>query len=154
MTTLADDLKTWLKRGQTAITAMALEPQLEQIGRVVQVGDGVATVSGLQEARLDEILMFENGVRGHAVDLGEELIGCVLLGDTEAISAGSIVRGTGDVARVPVGEGFLGRVVDALGRPLDGGEPIQERKLEPIERPAPAIVDRALVTHPMSTGLS
>ena len=95
--------------------AVALEPQLEQIGRVVQVGDGVATVRGLPETRLDELLVFEGGVRGLAVDLGEEAIGCVLLGETSGIAAGSIVHGTGEVARVPVGDWLLGRVVDALG---------------------------------------
>ncbi|MFZ1988326.1 MAG: F0F1 ATP synthase subunit alpha [Alphaproteobacteria bacterium] len=153
MATLADDLKAWSKRGQSAIATATLTPMLENIGRVVQVGDGVATVRGLPETRLDEILIFENGVRGHAVDLGEELIGCVLLGDAAEISSGSVVRGTGDVARVPVGEGFLGRVVDALGTPLDGGDPIEARELAPIEKPAPDIVDRALVTRPMSTGL-
>ncbi|HXZ68048.1 MAG TPA: F0F1 ATP synthase subunit alpha, partial [Alphaproteobacteria bacterium] len=153
MATLADDLRLWLKRAQTGVSQAELKPQLEHVGRVVQVGDGVATVTGLPDTRLDEILIFESGIRGHAVDLGEELIGCVLLGNASAISAGSIVRGTGDVARVPVGEGFLGRVVDALGVPLDGGDPIEARELAPIEKPAPAIVDRALVTQPLSTGL-
>ena len=153
MTTLADDLKAWLKTRQAAIADAVLEPRLEQIGRVVQVGDGVATVRGLPETRLDEILVFEGGVRGLAVDLGQELIGCILLGDTTAVGSGSVVRGTGDVARVPVSEALLGRVVDALGNPLDGGDPITASEQAPVEQPAPAIVDRALVTHPLATGL-
>ena len=75
------------------------------------------------------------------------------MGDTSTISAGSIVRGTGEVARVPVGEALLGRVVDALGGPLDGGDPVVAEALAPAEQPAPAIVDRALVTRPLATGL-
>jgi len=131
---------------------MALQPRLEHVGRVIQVGDGVATVSGLPEARLDELLVFRDGVRGLAVDLGEETIGCVLLGDASGIPSGSIVRGTGEVARVPVGEALLGRVVDPLGIPLDGGEPISSDLFAPVEQAAPAIIDRALVNRPLATG--
>jgi F-type H+/Na+-transporting ATPase subunit alpha len=153
MVTLADDLQAWLDQSRRRIGAVALAPRLEHIGRVVRLGDGVATVTGLPETRLDELLVFEGGVRGLAVDLGETAIGVVLLGGTGAIAAGSIVRGTGEVARVPVGEALLGRVVDALGAPLDGGEPIAAEGLAPVEQPAPAIVDRALVTRPLATGL-
>ena len=153
MTTLVDDLQVWLGQSRRRIATAALAPRLEHIGRVAQLGDGVATVIGLPETRLDELLVFEGGVRGLALDLGEAAIGVVLLGDTGAIAAGSIVRGTGEVARVPVGEGLLGRVVDALGLPLDGGEPVAAERLAPVEQPAPAIVDRALVTRPLATGL-
>ena len=153
MTTLADDLQVWLGQSRRRIATVALAPRLEHIGRVAQLGDGVATVIGLPETRLDELLVFEGGVRGLALDLGEAAIGVVLLGDTGAIAAGSIVRGTGEVARVPVGEALLGRVVDALGLPLDGGEPVAAETLAPVEQPAPAIVDRALVTRPLATGL-
>jgi F-type H+/Na+-transporting ATPase subunit alpha len=151
--TLADDLHSWLDRTRQRIGAVPLEPRLERIGRVVQIGDGVATISGLPETRLDELLLFPGGVRGLAADLGEETIGCVLLGDTGDIAAGCIVRGTGEVARVPVGNALLGRIVDPLGTPLDGGEPIAAASLSPIEQPAPAIVDRDLVTRPLATGL-
>ena len=153
MTTLTDDFNDWLDRSRRRIDELALEPRIEQIGRVVQAGDGVATVIGLPEARLDELLVFEGGGRGLAVDLGEHVIGCVLLGDTSAIPAGSVVRGTGEVARVPVGETLLGRIVDALGAPLDGGDPVVAEALAPAEQTAPAIVDRALVTRPLATGL-
>ncbi|MBI1210672.1 MAG: F0F1 ATP synthase subunit alpha [Alphaproteobacteria bacterium] len=146
---LADDLERTRRRiGQTA-----LEPRLERIGRVVQAADGVATIRGLPDARLDEILVFETGVRGLAVDLGEDLIGCVLMGDTTQVTSGMVVRGTGDVARVPVGDGLLGRVVDPFGEPLDRSGSINPSAFAPIEQPAPAIVDRALVTHPLATGL-
>ena len=132
---------------------MRLAPRLEEIGRVIHLGDGVASVSGLPETRLDELLLFRNGVHGLAVDLDDEAIGCVLLGDTGAISAGDIVRGTGEVARVPVGAALLGRVVDPLGSPLDGCGPVAAEALMPVEEPAPMIVDRALVTRPLATGL-
>lgn len=150
---LVEELRDWASRSREKIRAVSLEPRLEQIGRVVQVGDGVATVKGLPSTRLDELLVFEGGIRGLAVDLGEGAIGTVLLGDTSAIQAGSVVRGTGEVARVPVGEALLGRVVDALGAPLDGGGPIALAKLAPVDQPAPSIVDRALVTRPLATGL-
>ncbi|MGC1860995.1 MAG: F0F1 ATP synthase subunit alpha [Methylocystis sp.] len=150
---LTEDLRDWLDRSRRRIDTLDLEPRVEQIGRVILVGDGIATVSGLPDMRLDELLVFEGGVHGLAVDLGEHTVGCVLLGDTSAISSGSIVRGTGEVAHVPVGEGLLGRVVDALGAPLDGGAPIAAESFTPAEQPAPAIVDRALVTRPLATGL-
>ena len=153
MPTLTDDLHDWLDQSRRRLKTLSLEPRLEQIGRVVQVGDGVATVQGLPGTRLDELLVFEGGVRGLAIDLGEDVIGCVLLGDTSEIASGSIVHGTGEVARVPVGKALLGRVVDALGLPLDGGEPPRTTLLSAVEQPAPAIVDRSLVTRPLATGL-
>jgi F-type H+-transporting ATPase subunit alpha len=153
MTTLTDDLHAWLDQSRERIRTMTLEPRLDRVGRVVRLGDGVATVTGLPDTRLDELLIFEGGMHGLAVDLGEEAIGCVLLGDSTGIASGSAVRGTGEVARVPVGEALLGRVVDALGMPLDGGEPIAAETLAPVEQSAPVIVDRALVTKPLATGL-
>jgi F-type H+-transporting ATPase subunit alpha len=153
MATLAEELQLWLGRSRDRLGKLTLAPRLEQIGRVAQVGDGVATVHGLPATRLDELLVFEGGVRGLAIDLGEDAIGCVLLGDTGRVPAGSVVRGTGEVARVPVGDALLGRVVDALGAPLDGGAPIAASRYLPVEQPSPAIVDRALVTRPLATGL-
>jgi F-type H+/Na+-transporting ATPase subunit alpha len=153
MATLAEDLRSWVERRRRRAAALTLEPRIEHVGRVLQVGDGVATVLGLPDARLDELLVFEGGVRGLAVDLGDEAIGCVLLGDTGGIAAGGIVRGTGEVARAPVGEALLGRVVDALGAPLDGKGPVVAESLLAVEQPAPGIVDRALVTRPLATGL-
>jgi F-type H+-transporting ATPase subunit alpha len=153
MATLVDDLRRWGAASRERLARVALDPALEHIGRVEQIGDGVATVTGLPETRLDELLVFDGGVRGLAVDLGEREIGCVLLGNATKVAAGSIVRGTGEVARVPVGEALLGRVVDALGLPLDGGGPIATPFSAPVEQAAPAIVDRALVTRPLATGL-
>jgi F-type H+-transporting ATPase subunit alpha len=153
MATLVDDLKAWLGESRQRIGNLALEPRLEQVGHVAQIGDGVATVTGLPETRLDELLVFDGGVRGLAVDLGEETTGCVLLGETAGIAAGSMVHGTGEVARVPVGDALFGRVVDALGAPLDGSAPLAIETFVAVEQPAPAIVDRALVTRPLATGL-
>ena len=153
MPALTDDLHEWLEQSRRRLRALSLQPQLQQIGRVVQIGDGVATVQGLPETRIDELLVFEGGVRGLAIDLGEDAIGCVLLGDLSGISAGSLVRGTGDVAQVAVGEALLGRVLDPLGTPLDGGEPPRTTQMLPIEQPAPPIVDRSLVTQPIATGI-
>ncbi len=150
---LADELRAWIGRADSRLDGLAAAPGLERIGRVLRVGDGVATVGGLPETRLDELLVFETGSFGLAIDLGEEEIGCILLGEADGIAAGTAVRGTGEVARTPVGHGLLGRVVDAVGTPLDGGPaPAAEASL-PVERPAPAIVDRALVQRPLATGL-
>jgi F-type H+-transporting ATPase subunit alpha len=153
MATLRDDLAAWSALTRQRIAGAPLAATLERIGRVAAIGDGVATVSGLPEARLDELLVFESGVRGLAVDLAEEAIGCILLGPSDGIVAGSRVRGTGEVARVPVGEALLGRVVDALGQPLDGKDPPVGVALAPIDQPAPAIIERDLVTQPLQTGL-
>lgn len=148
--TLADD---WLRRASIGLEATVLGPQTEQIGRVEEVGDGIAIVSGLPAVRRDELLRFENGQFGFAQVLDRELIGCVLFDDVNTIEAGDRVGGTGDVVRVPVGSALLGRIVDPLGRPLDGKGPVVTDTLEPIERPAPAIIDRDLVTQPVQTGI-
>ncbi len=153
MATLADDLRAWLGKSRERIASAALEPRLERIGRVIHVGDGVATVTGLPDTRLDELLIFAGDARGIAVDLDHETIGCVLLGGDAGIAAGSRVRGTGEVVRAPVGAALLGRVVDPLGTPLDGGDAIVAEAFAPVEQPAPPIVDRALVTRPLATGL-
>ena len=146
----ADD---WLKRGRAKLGAVALGPQVEQIGRVEEVGDGIALVSGLPNVRLDELLRFEKGQFGFAQVLERDRVGCVLFDDVNTVEAGDTVHGTDDVVRVPVGPALLGRVVDPLGRPLDGAGPIAAEMLEPIERPAPAIIDRDLVTQPVQTGV-
>ena len=143
----------WLAAARSKLGAVDLGPRAEQIGRVEEVGDGIALVSGLPDVRLDELLRFGKGQFGFAQVLERDRIGCVLLDGVDTIEAGDLVRGTGDVARVPVGPGLLGRVVDPLGRPLDGKGPITSEALEPIERPAPAIIDRDLVIQPVQTGL-
>jgi F-type H+/Na+-transporting ATPase subunit alpha len=154
---MTDDPETWadvwLKNARTKLGALSLGPRTEQIGRVEEVGDGIALVSGLPTVRLDELLRFDKGQFGFAQVLESNHVGCVLFDDVNAIEAGDIVHGTGDVVRVPVGPGLLGRIVDPLGRPLDGKGAIVAEGLQPIESPAPAIIDRDLVTQPVQTGL-
>jgi F-type H+-transporting ATPase subunit alpha len=145
--------ETWLKGARTKVGTAALAARAEQIGRVEEVGDGIALVSGMPSIRLDELLRFEKGQLGFAQVLEEDRVGCVLLDEVDGVEAGDSVRGTGDVVRVPVGSALLGRVVDPLGRPLDGKGPIESDTRMPIERPAPSIIDRALVIDPVQTGL-
>ncbi len=144
----------WLGRARAAVGAAPLGPETDWIGRVAAVSDGIALVSGLPEIRLDELVRFEKGQYGFVQVVERDFVGCVILDDADAVAAGDAVRGTGDVVRVPVGAQLLGRVVDPLGRPLDGGGPIAAETQEPIERPAPAIIDRALVVEPVQTGLT
>ena len=125
----------------------------EQIGTVASVGDGIATVKGLPDVSYGEILLFSHGVRGMALDLSESGIGCILFDDNNEIYAGSQVKRTGKTAGVPVGDGFLGRVVNSLGVPLDGLGSIDAAGYRNIESPAPAIVDRQPVNTPLETGL-
>src|SRR5580658_4923317 len=143
----------WLAQARAKLDDAALGPRAEQIGRVEEVGVGVALVSGLPNVWLDELLRFDKGQFGFAQVLEHDRIGCVLLDDVDVIEAGDTVRGTGDVVRVPVGPALLGRVVDPLGRPLDGKGPITAERMEPIERPAPSIIERDLVVQPVQTGL-
>jgi F-type H+-transporting ATPase subunit alpha len=153
MTSLAEALQEWTAQSRRRIGAAPLEPRLARLGRVVQAGDGVVIIEGLPDTRLDELLEIEGGGMAQAVDLAEGSIGCVLLSEADKVAAGRLVKGTGDVMRVPVGEALLGRVVDALGRPMDGGPAIAAQSLAPIERAAPKIVDRALVDRSLATGV-
>lgn len=143
----------WLSSSRAAIDRVTLAAQAQAIGRVEHVADGIARISGLPEVRLDELLIFEGGRTGFALTLDAATIDAVLLDEGAAIEAGSAVTGTGQVVRVPVGHGLLGRIVDPLGRPLDEREAIEAESLEPIERPAPAIIDRDLVSRPVETGI-
>jgi F-type H+-transporting ATPase subunit alpha len=144
---------SWLKRAGARLGASALGPNSEQIGRVEEVGDGIALVSGLPTVRLDELLRFDKGQFGFAQMLERDHVGCVLFDHVNVVEAGDTVHSTGEVVRVPVGPALLGRIVDPLGRPLDGKGPVESESFEPIEKPAPAIIDRDLVTEPVQTGL-
>ena len=125
----------------------------QEVGTILTVGDGIVTVSGLENAAYGEIVQFSSGVKGMIQNLARDEIGCVLFGNGEEVSEGSSVYRTGKTAGVPVGEGFLGRVVDALGAPVDGKGPIQAAGYRPVEAPAPGIVDRRPVNRPMETGI-
>lgn len=143
----------WLARSRAALARTPLHAEAGEIGRVLQVADGIAQVSGLPGVRLDELLRFADGSLGFALSLDSERISVVLLDEGAAIAAGSEVHATGEVLQVPVGPGLLGRVVDPLGRPLDRDEPLVAETRLPIERPAPAIIERAAVSEPVETGV-
>ena len=128
-------------------------PRDEEVGTVLTVGDGIATISGLEDAEYGEILLFECGIKGMILDLKEDEIGCVIFGDESEITEGSMVRRTKKVAGIPVGEAFMGRVINALGEPVDGKGAIAQEDYYPIENPAPGIIDRQPVNRPMETGL-
>ncbi len=125
----------------------------EEIGEVLTVDSEIATVSGLDHAQYGEILLFSSGVKGMVQDLRQGELSCILFGDSEEVAAGSMVRRTLKTAAMPVGDDYLGRVVDALGVPVDGRGRIQAESYRPIETPAPGILDRQPVNTPMETGL-
>lgn len=125
----------------------------DEIGTVLSVGDGIATVSGLEKAQYGEILIFESGVKGMVLDLKEYSIGCVIFGDDSEISEGSVVRRSKKIAGMPVGTEFLGRIIDSLGNPIDGKGSISEDNYYAIESPAPGIIDRQPVNEPLETGI-
>ncbi len=130
------------------------EAQLEEVGTVLQVGDGVARIYGLTKAQAGELLEFEGGLKGMVLNLEEDNVGAVLLGEYSAIKEGSTVKRTKQIAFVNVGEGMLGRVVDTLGNPIDGKGPISgELYKMPMERKAPGVIYRQPVTEPLQTGI-
>jgi len=143
----------WQTTARQALDEAALGAVAEEVGQVLSVGDGIATISGLPSLRLYELLRFEQGQLGYALTLDEDSASCVLLDDAGKLQAGARARGTGEVVRVPVGPELLGRVIDPLGRPLDGQAPPRTELHDPVERPAPDIIDRDLVTEPVATGI-
>ncbi len=139
---LRETLDTWTP----TITA-------EEIGTVLSVGDGIATISGLNHVKYGEVVLFSSGIKGMVQNLRHGEVGCILFGDDREISEGSTVKRTGRTAGVPVGDAFLGRVIDALGSPIDGKGQIQSEGYRPVETSAPGIIDRQPVNEPMETGL-
>ena len=127
--------------------------EVADVGTVIQVGDGIARVHGLESAMAGELLEFENGVVGMALNLEENNVGVVILGPYTGIREGDQVRRTRRIMEVPVGEELLGRVVNPLGQPLDGKGPIEAKHFRPIESPAPGVIDRKSVHEPLQTGI-
>ncbi|MCC6718837.1 MAG: F0F1 ATP synthase subunit alpha [Acetobacteraceae bacterium] len=149
----APEAAAWLARSRATVAATRLAPEAQTRGRVERVADGIAHISGLPDIRLGELLHFDGGASGYVLTLEPDEIAAVLLDNSITIAAGSHVRGSGEVARVPVGPGLLGRIVDPLGRPLDGTEPVVAEAILPAERPAPPIIARDLVSEPVATGI-
>jgi F-type H+-transporting ATPase subunit alpha len=135
------------------IGGYAVQVDVAEIGSVISIGDGIARVHGVERAMAGEMLEFPHGVFGIALNLEEDSVGAVLLGDYKEIKEGDTVKRTARIISVPVGEAMLGRVVNALGQPIDGKGPIQTKEFLPIERLAPGVVDRQPVKEPLQTGL-
>ncbi len=143
---LTDQLKAQIESYKPSLT-------VDNIGQVIEVGDGIARVSGLAGVRSQELVRFANGALGIAFNLEEEEVGVIIFGDYADIQEGSQVKGLGRVASVPVSDDLVGRVVDALGRPIDGKGPIEEVAFYPIERIAPGVIERQNVYRPVQTGI-
>ena len=130
-------------------------PQIDiaEVGTVLTVGDGIARIFGLESVMAGELLEFPNGVYGMALNLEEDVVSAVLLGEVNRVHEGDQVKKTGRVMEVPVGEALLGRVVNALGQPIDGKGPIATTKFRPIENRPPGVVQRRPVSEPLQTGI-
>ena len=145
-----EEISAFLKKRMSEIN---LTPQIYSVGTVTYVSDGVVHIEGLSHCLYNELLEFEGGVYGMAIELGLESVGAVLLDRADRVNIGSTVKGTGRVAEIPVGPQLLGRVVDPVGRPLDGKE-LEAKDYLPVERPAPTIMDRTPVKTPLYTGIT
>ena len=150
LTISPDEIRAAIERNVQAFTP---ESAREEVGRVQETGDGIARVEGLHSAMASELLEFEGGLLGLALNLDVREIGCVLLGDFSDVEEGQTVRRTGKVLSVPIGDGFLGRVVNPLAVPIDGLGPIESEGTRALELQAPSVVQRQPVTEPMLTGL-
>ncbi|MDX6510488.1 MAG: F-type H+/Na+-transporting ATPase subunit alpha, partial [Gaiellaceae bacterium] len=130
-----------------------VETDLSEVGTVLQIGDGIARIYGLENAVAMEMLELEHGVVGLAFNLEEDDVGAALFGEWEHVSEGEPVKRTGKIASVPVGDALLGRVIDPLGKPLDGQGPIESDETRPLEFKAPGVVERQPVKEPLQTGI-
>ena len=127
--------------------------QEQETGKVISVGDGIATIYGIDHAMYGEIVTFENGEKGMVQDIRQDTIGCILFGKDTGIKEGTRVVRTKKKAGIPVGEGFVGRVINAPGEPIDGKGAVEEDDYYPVEREAPGIIERKSVSVPMETGI-
>jgi F-type H+-transporting ATPase subunit alpha len=146
-----DEISAILRQQLSGVSTTA---ELEEVGSILQIGDGIARVYGLGNVRAGELVQFENGVQGIALNLEEDNVGVVLMGETGNLQEGSKVRRTGQIASIKVGEGMVGRVVNTLGEPIDGRGPISGDRYEmPLERKAPGVIFREPVKEPLQTGI-
>ncbi len=150
MTSKGQDIVSVIKQ---QIEQFGMPVSMVNVGTVIEIGDGIARVHGLSKARYNELLEFPNHVMGIAMNLEEESVAAVIVGDYARIKEGDEVRTTGRITEVPVGDALIGRVVDALGRPIDGRGPIKTERTRPVERVAPNVVVRAAVNMPVQTGI-
>lgn len=141
-----------IKELKSKLTGLNLDPKVEQVGTVLEVGDGIARVSGLRNVASMEMLDF-GGVQGVALNLEERTVGAIILGETEKVKQGDTVKATGKILSVPVGDAIIGRVVDALGNPKDGKGAIATKEFYPVEKIAPGVITRKGVTQPVQTGI-
>src|SRR5678809_723488 len=136
------------------LTDFKTAAQLEEVGTVLQVGDGIARIYGLNNVQSGELVEFDNGVRAITLNLEEDNVGVVLMGESSGIKEGDNVKRTGLIASIKVGEGLVGRVINTLGEPIDGKGPIQGELFEmPLERKAPGVIYREPVKEPLQTGI-
>ena len=146
-----DEISAILKE---ELSGFKTEAELEEVGTVLQVGDGIARVYGLTQVQAGELVQFESGTRAIALNLEEDNVGVVLLGSSKGIKEGSTVKRTGEIASINVGEGFIGRVLNPLGQPIDGKGPIEGTTYPmPLERKAPGVIFREPVSEPLQTGI-
>src|SRR5438034_4549871 len=146
-------MSTLLQEIEAQIAGVKASTARQNVGTVREISDGVAKIEGLTDAMLNEMLDFGSGVIGIALNLEETEVGAIILGDYLSVHEGSEVKTTGKLLSVPVGKGLLGRVVDTLGRPLDGKGPIKETAAYPVEKIAPGIIKRNPVSQPVQTGI-
>ncbi len=142
-----------LKKIEQQISDTKLDTELGKHGQVIEIKDGVATVSGLEHVKFSELVVFENGTQGLVLDLLKDMVGVLILGSPTGISQGEIVKPTGKVFTIGVGEQYLGRVVNALAQPIDGGAAITTSETYPVERVAPGVITRQWVDQPLATGI-
>lgn len=135
------------------ITGLKLKAQRQNVGVVTEIGDGVARIEGLSDVQYSELLDFGKGISGLALNLEQFSVGTVIFGDYTKIKQGSEVKTTGQILQVPVGEALIGRVVDALGNPIDGKGLIKTSKRYPVEKIAPGVITRQSVNTPLQTGV-
>ena len=135
------------------IAEVNLDAKMEEVGQVVKVGDGIATVYGLENVQAGELVEFANGTTGMTLNLEQDTVGLVIFGQDRDIKEGDTVKRTGRIMDVPVGKGLLGRVVDGLGNPIDGKGPLKDVTRVRVEVKAPGIIDRKSVHEPMQTGI-
>ncbi len=151
--TLTLDSKQISEVLKRSISEFKAEVSVQEVGEVLEAGDGIARVKGLPNCMAEEMLEFPNGIYGMALNLEQEQVGAIIFGDVALVSEGDLVKRTGRLLSVPVGEEMLGRVVNAIGQPIDGKGPVNTKQLRPVETPAPNVVEREPVKQPLQTGL-